>query len=117
MSQPNSPIQGSTALPTVTIVSQARALKMYSLTEDELDNLYSSGNYKTLDVAMLSFCASAFLTLVITMSTVEIAKVAVWSAFISASVVCLLGTIFFGARAVITWKSASRKLKEIKGQT
>lgn len=98
----------------VTVVAKRRQLNVYSVTEDELENLYSAGNYKTLDVGLFSLCIGILVTLVVTMATIDIADARLFATFSASSVVMLIASLFFAFRSVVAWRSANRRLQDIK---
>jgi hypothetical protein len=87
---------------------------MYSLTEHELDAIVESGNYKTLDIGFFTFCAGALITVIATLVTVPIADKLILAGFVSVGVMSLLGTAYFGIRALLAWGKAKRDLLHIK---
>lgn len=87
---------------------------MYQVTEDELNALHDAGNYKTLDLALFSACASAFLALAITLLTVDLSSDKTFATFAMLCFAACVGWIFFGGRAWLAWKAAKTKLATIK---
>lgn len=99
---------------TVTVVARHRQLNVYSVTEDELESLYTAGNYKTLDISLFSLSFGVFVTVLITMATVDIGDAKIYAVFWASMIVSAIASIFFFFRAVFAWRSAKRVLKEIK---
>ena len=87
---------------------------MYQLTENELSNLQTAGNYKALDIALFALAAGVLVTVVITMSTVDIANARTFALFVALASVACVCVVFFGIRAFIAWRSANRQLQIVK---
>jgi len=100
--------------PGVEFFTQPRKMVFHRLTADELEALYEAGNYKTLDISMFAMCVGVFATLLVTLLTVKLDTVFEIAAFIAATCVFALGTIVFGFRARIAWRSARRMLQGIR---
>ena len=98
----------------VTVVMVPRQFSMYRVTEEELENLYSAGNYKTLDVGLFSLTLGIFVTLIVTLVSVNIHDPRTFAAFSSSAFVSLIGSVFCAIRAVIAWRRAKRGLEAIK---
>lgn len=89
-------------------------MKVYSLTEAELEALHDAGNYKSLDIAVFSLAAGVAVTTGITVATVDNLGPKVSQVLWALLFVSLFATVFFGVRSVIAWKSAARRLQDIK---
>lgn len=100
--------------PGLSIVTHARELHVFRLTEEELDAICAAGNYKTLDLAMLCLCVGVFATLAVVLVTVDIPNIKIFSTLVSLTVVSLVGALAFGVRAGIAWHEAANRLKRIK---
>jgi ABC-type multidrug transport system permease subunit len=87
---------------------------MYQLTENELSNLQSAGNYKALDIAVFSLCAGILVTVIATLTTVDIANAKTFAGFIALGVASGIATLFFGVRAFLAWRAAERQLDMVK---
>lgn len=79
-----------------------------------MEALYTSGNLKTVDMAMFSLAFGAFLTILVTLATVDIANARTNAVFWAALIVAGLASVFFALRAIIAWRSALRSLQAIK---
>ena len=88
---------------------------MYSVTDPELNSIRESGLSATVDLALFTLCAGSLITLIVTLSTVNINDAKIFSAYVAASIVSGIFSLWFGMRACIAWKNAKAKLKEIKG--
>lgn len=87
---------------------------MYQLTEDELSNLQTAGNYKTLDVAIFALCVGVLITVLATLSTVDISNAKVFSTFTALAFASGIGMVFFGIRAFLAWRAANKHLDAVK---
>src|SRR6266853_5366927 len=94
----------------VEIVTHGRKLHMFSVTEPELDSLRESGLSATVDVSLFALCAGILVTLIVTLSTVEIKDAKIFAAYIAATIVSAIFSVWFGARSVIAWRNARAKL-------
>ncbi len=107
---------GHTAAPgAVEIVTHGRTLHMYSLTDPELNSLQESGLSATVDLSLFALSIGIFVSLVVTVSTVDINNPKIYAAYVGGSIFTGLLSLWFGVRAFIGVKSARRKLGEIKG--
>jgi hypothetical protein len=109
---PKVPVKQSGA--TITMNPVHRQMNYFSVTEDELESLYTAGNYKTLDVSMFSLAFGSAIALGLTMATVDIADAKVYATIASALIVSVVGGVYFLWRAIIAWRSAARTFKSIK---
>lgn len=115
MTQPPQNNGGSLAVDDgMTVSLQPLHLKIYRLTEDKLDNLYTAGNYKNLDVALFGVAIGAFISLVVTVMTVEIKTAAMSGGFTAGIIISAIGAVYFGIRGVIAWRDAKRQFADIK---
>ena len=89
-----------------------REVTVHQVTDGELDTVASLSN--SVHLALLGMCGGAFLTLLITLLTVQISDAHAFMGFVGATIVTFIGTLYFGINARISYKSAERKLKEIK---
>lgn len=99
----------------VEIITHGRKLHMYSVTDPELDSLRESGLSATVDLSLFALCSGILVTLIITLSTVDIKDAKTFAAYVAAAIVSGIFSIWFGTRACIAWRNAKAKLKEIKG--
>ena len=102
-------------LGAVEIITHGRKLHMYSVTDPELNSLRESGLSATVDLSLFALCSGILVTLIVTLSTVDIKDAKTFAAYVAAMIASGIFTIWFGARAAIAWRSAKAKLKEIKG--
>ena len=98
----------------LTIVTHERELHMFQLTEEELDGLHSAGNYKTLDIALLSIAVGAGISLLATLLTVDMKPGLIYQGFVAGAIVSALAIVFFGARALLAWRRSKEGLEKIK---
>ena len=89
-----------------------REVTVHQVTDGELDTVASLSN--SVHLALLGMCGGAFLTLFITVLTVDISNPKAFMGFIGATIVTFIGSLYFGVNARISYKDAERKLKEIK---
>lgn len=98
----------------LTLTPVHRRVRIFSLTEDELNTLYTAGNLKTLDVAMFSLAVGAGITGGVTLLTVDglslRGAVVLWSL----TFVAIAAAIFFGVRSILAWRAAVQRLSELK---
>lgn len=99
---------------SVTVNKVPRRLNVFYITEDELESLYTSGNLKTLDFGLFSLSIGVFIAVVGTLLTVDIQSPTIAAIYWAALFVSVLASLFFGFRAVIEWRSAARRLSDIK---
>jgi hypothetical protein len=107
-------MQISTTRRGVTFVSHERELHMFQLTEDEIDNLQSAGNYKTIDIALFALCFGVLTTAIAALVTVNSMSTQTFAGFIVTAIVMALGSIFFGVRAILAAKAARNKINLLK---
>lgn len=98
----------------LTVDLMPRRLKLFQVTEDELESLYTSGNYKTLDIGLFSLCFGVVVTVAGTLATVDISSDRTHAVFWAVLVVSLFAAVFFAFRSVIAWRSAARRLADIR---
>ncbi|MBI4292518.1 MAG: hypothetical protein HY661_13660 [Betaproteobacteria bacterium] len=87
---------------------------MYSVTDPELNSLRESGLSASVDLSLFALCGGILVTLIVTLSTVDITQAKTFAAYVAAAIVSGIFTVWFGARACIAWKNAKAKLAEIK---
>ena len=93
-----------------------RKLNVHYITSEELQNLQSVGDSKTFDFGMLGICASAFLTLLITLLTVDIKDDRIFYTFISLCAVTAIATLYFTGKTILSARNHRALIKQIKGQ-
>lgn len=98
----------------VEVISHSRKLHMYPVTDGELDSLQESGWSATIDLSMFSLCIGILVTLIVTITTVDISNSKIFSAYVAVTVGMGLASLFFGSRSIIAWRNARAKLREIK---
>jgi len=98
----------------ITVVSHKRDLHVYQVTESELDNLHTAGNYKTLDIALCSLGVGVFSATLITLLTVDMKPGLTYQTFVAICGISFVATLFFGVRAVLAWRAARQELARIK---
>jgi len=92
---------------------------MHQLTSEEIDSLCAAGNYKTLDLSLFSVCIGVLVTMWVVLATVPVESMTpnMVASFTGALYISIIGTIFFGIRAILGWIKASKAVKTIKGET
>jgi hypothetical protein len=100
--------------PVITFETLPRHFDLYPLSEEELDNIYTAGNYKTLDIALMSICVGVVVSLTVTLQTVEINQPVLAAIYAGVAFAALVGGLYFGFRAVIAWKAAKRQYTALK---
>jgi hypothetical protein len=98
----------------VNVVTQSRDIRMFRLTEQELDSLCTAGNYKNLDMTLFALCGGVCVTLGATIMTVDLKTQLLIGAFTGALIAFGVGTLFFGVRAYLAWQDAKTNLNRIK---
>ncbi len=98
----------------VEIVSHPRQLHVFHVTEDELNSVQEVGQATSLDIALACLCIGILVTLIVTISTVEIDGPKMYAAYISSLLLMLVLSLFFGVRTFLGIKRAKTKLKELK---
>lgn len=88
---------------------------MYTVTENELNALKDSGTSATVDVALFTLSAGALVTLIVTLTTVQISDPHTFAGYVAATIVCAITGLWFGARSYLAIRGARAKLNEIKG--
>jgi hypothetical protein len=101
----------------VMFYTQPRKILFHRLTAHEIQALYEAGNYKTLDISMFAMCGGVFVTLLVTLATITFDSPFLLAGFVAAGCVFGVGTIVFGIRARIAWKSAKRELDALRAQS
>lgn len=87
---------------------------MFSVTETELDGLSDSGLSSAVDLSLFALSFGILVTLIITISTVDVNPPKIFASYVAAAIVFAIFSVLFGVRSVIAWKSAKKKLTEIK---
>ena len=112
MSDNRAASSGSNAYAPVKILYSDREMRVYYASESELEALTSfSGG---LDLAFLGFSAGAFITLAITLLTVDISDLRKFAAFVGITFAAAGFTIFYGVRTRSSYKAAKKILDDIK---
>jgi hypothetical protein len=99
---------------SLTVNPIQRRLNVYTVTEDELETLYTSGNYRALDISLFGVAFGAALSLGATLVTVDITAPVTFAGFLAAMILSVVGSIFFLVRSIIAWRRAARTLMDIK---
>jgi hypothetical protein len=87
-------------------------MQMHSLSDSELDTIGSLNG--SVDLAFLGISAGAFITLIITLFTVEIADPKKFAAFVAVATLAGILTLCFGLRSHSSHKAAEKVLNDIK---
>lgn len=98
--------------PTVNLSYLRREMRVYSLSEAELDSIVSHGS--ALDLAFLGISSGALVTLFATLFSVTIPDPLKHATFVGATIVSAGFTIFFGFRTLLSVRESKRKLAKIK---
>lgn len=114
---PSEPVVSQRKKSPFTVYSVPRQLNIFTVTEDELETLYTAGNYKTLDVGLFSLCFGVVVAVGLTLATVDIPSNRTNAVFWAVLIVSLVISIFFGVRSIIAWRSAARRLADVKKGT
>jgi hypothetical protein len=87
-------------------------MKMYLLSESEIDSLVSLGS--SIDLTFFGIACGAFISLGITLFTVQITEPKKYAAFVGTTVLAGFLTVFFAARAISSYRRAQKRLEAIK---
>lgn len=87
---------------------------MYQVTSNELSSLQDSGLSAAVDIALFTLCAGIFVTLIVTLSTVNIDGAKIFASYIGGAIVTGIGMICFGIRSFAAWRNAKAKLRDIQ---
>lgn len=98
---------------TVTIEPVHRRIRMFSISEDELDNLASG--YSSIDQVMFGITAGGLISFVIVFLTVPLQGNAL-SIAVALLAVSLLGVVTFGLRVIAGIRSARAHARRLKQQ-
>ncbi len=85
---------------------------MHSLSDSELDTIASSNG--SIDLALLGISAGAFITLLITLLTVDITDPKKFAAFVAVAALSGVLSLSFGWRTYSSRKAAEKVLNDIK---
>jgi hypothetical protein len=106
------PQEKPSAYSPVTLSYPHREMQMHSLSDSELDTIASSNG--SIDLALLGISAGAFITLIITLSTVEISDPKKFAAFVAVAALAGFLSLTFGWRTYSSHKAAQKILNDIK---
>ena len=99
----------------ITVVTHPRELHMYQVTDDELNNLETAGNYKTLDIALFALCLGISFSFVIALFSAPPPPGSIsLYVFLVMAIVTTIGAVFFGFRARIAWKNLRSLVRQLK---
>jgi hypothetical protein len=88
---------------------------MHTVTGMELDTIASLSN--SVHLTFFGVCLGAVVAFGIVLSTSKITDPIIHAGYIALLAVSAVGTLYFGIRALIDYKEAKRRLKEIKSGT
>lgn len=98
----------------VEIVSHPRQLHVFHVTEDELNSVQEVGQATSLDIALACLCLGILVTLIVTISTVDIDGAKMYAAYVSSTLVMVVLSILFSVRTVIGIKRSKKRLQDLK---
>ena len=96
------------------VIEHGRTLHMYRVTDDELDNLVSVGNSRTVDTAWGTGFLTAFIAFLIVVLTALPTDRVLGDFFVMMCVLSGLGAVFFFIRTVTSVRRANRVISHIK---
>jgi hypothetical protein len=96
----------------LTVRYARRTITMHTVTSVELDTVASLSN--SIHLTFFGISMGALIAFVIVISTVEINNATQHATFIALLAVSVLSVFYFGVRAVSDYRSAKRKVREIK---
>ncbi len=79
-----------------------------------MDSIGSSGLSSAIDLTLFALCFGALITLIVTLSTVDITSPKLNMAYVGATIVSGVLSLWFGLRSIVSIRTAKKKLKEIK---
>ena len=102
------------ARPHTEIIEHGRTLHMYRVTDDELENLVSVGNNRTVDTAWGTGFLTAFVAFLTVVLTALPTDRVLGDFFVMMCVLSGLGAVFFFIRTVMAARRANRVISHIK---
>jgi hypothetical protein len=101
------------ATPSLTIDYAPRRLRMVTLSETELETIASPS--ASIHFGFFGVAFGAVVSLLITVSTVDIASPKMFAAFIAGTVLSGLATLYFGVRAILDYSANDKRVKRLTG--
>ena len=96
----------------LTVQYAPRSVTMHTVSSTELDTVASLSN--SVHLAFFGLCSGSVVAFGIVLSTAKINDPMTHAGYVALLAVSVVGTLYFGVRALIDYKEAKRKLREIK---
>jgi uncharacterized membrane protein YdcZ (DUF606 family) len=90
----------------------SRRIIIYQINDAELETIAASGS--SLHLTLFGVCCGALISLLVTVTTVSLPNPATFAAYISATIIMALATLFFGWRGLEAYLAGRKKLAEIR---
>jgi hypothetical protein len=98
--------------PPVDFAIIPRKIFFHQIPDGELDTIAASGS--SLHLTLFGICIGAFISLLVTVTTAKDLTSAALSAYVSATIITALGSIFFGWRGIAASIVSSKKLTDLR---
>ncbi len=89
-----------------------RKFFVHQIPDAELDSIAASGS--SLHLTLFGICLGGFVSLLITVSTAPGLTTAAFCAYVSATIISGLGSLFFGWKGIAASLASSKKLAELR---
>ena len=99
------------------VVLHSRTIDVYWMTDTELDGVESGPNRLAVYLALLGISVGAFITIAVTLATVEIKSAYAFAAFIAVLAVSGLLSVGLGLLTRIEWESMKAQIAKIRKRT
>jgi len=111
---PNDPVGQATGPSPFRFTIRSREFIIYQISDAELETIAASGN--SLDLTLFGLCAGAFISLLITVTTVSIPGARAFAAYVSATIIAALATAFFGWRGIRKYIASQKGLEKLRSE-
>jgi len=98
--------------PPVDFAIIPRKIFFHQIPDGELDTIAASGS--SLHLTLFGICLGAFISLLVTVTTAQGVGAAALSAYVSATIITALGSVFFGWRGIASSIASSKKLADLR---
>lgn len=106
---------GKRAIPKINITLVPRTIRMHAISEEELVGLAESGSLNAVNMAFLGIMAGAFLTLLVTILTVNL-DAWKYATFLMLTWGSGIATVIFFFRVYIDRQAVKKKVKMLCGE-
>lgn len=111
----DSPIRVSPIPTPITVEYVSRSMRMIPVSSDELDTVASLSN--SINLAFFCLCVGAAIAFGIVLTTTSVPDPKVYASYVALLGASLIGTAFFGTKALSDFRAAKKKLGEMKRGT